>query len=257
VLIVNGEDRNVLRTVARAKTCVETFGFENKVDWRADVIETVNGCWRFRVLRHNKPLTEIQLSIPGRHNVANAMAAMALCFHAGVEPETIAKALSEFRGADRRLSLRGVVDGVTVVDDYAHHPTEIQATLRSAREYFEPRNMYVVFQPHQHSRTRFFLNDFARSFGSADTVIVPDIYFVRDSNSECELIDSIDLVEKIHLNGGDARYEKNFARIVAQLCREVQPGDMVMTMGAGTVWQIADQLLDCLKRTRNGNGKKK
>ncbi len=253
LLVANGEDRNVQRVLARSIAPVETFGFEGNVDWRANILDSRQGCYRFEVWRGNRALTEVALSIPGRHNAANALAAMALCFRAGVEPETIAKALGEFSGAGRRLTCRGHVAGVTVVDDYAHHPTEIQVTLRAARDFYDPRKMYVVFQPHQHSRTRCLLNDFARSFGSADVVIVPDIYFVRDSESERDLVDSIDLVERIHAQGGEARYEKSFERIVMQLCREVRAGDLVITMGAGDVWKMADQLLDCLRRTRSAD----
>ncbi|NLX14458.1 MAG: UDP-N-acetylmuramate--L-alanine ligase [Phycisphaerales bacterium] len=252
LLVVNGEDRNVQRVLAGSVAPVETFGFEGNFNWRANILDSNNGCIRFEVWRGDRVLTEVAMSIPGRHNASNALAAMALCFRAGVEPETIAKALGEFGGAGRRLTLRGSVAGVTVVDDYAHHPTEIQVTLRAARDFYRPRKMFVVFQPHQHSRTRCLLNDFARSFGSADLVIVPDIFFVRDSESERDLIDSIDLVERIHAQGGEARYEKSFERIVMQLGREVREGDLVITMGAGDVWRMADQLLDCLKQTRSG-----
>jgi len=250
VLVVNGEDRDAMRAVQDVGTTVETFGFEGPLDWRAEVLDAPRGCVRFQVLRDGQPLTEVDLSIPGRHNVANALAAMAVCFNANVEPETIARALGEFDGAHRRLTQRGRIAGVTVVDDYAHHPKEIQVTLRAARDFYDPRRLFVVFQPHQHSRTRFLLNDFAMSFGLANVVIVPDIYFVRDSESERDRIDAQDLVERIHLGGGDARYEPSFDRIAAGLCKEVRDGDLVITMGAGNVWQVADNLLDCLAQTR-------
>jgi UDP-N-acetylmuramate--alanine ligase len=168
---------------------------------------------------------------------------MALCFHSGVEPETIAKALGDFRGAGRRLTWRGCVRGVDVVDDYAHHPTELQVTIQAARVYYHPGRLYVVFQPHQHSRTRFLLDDFARSFGAADVVVVPDIYFVRDTQAEKDRIDSRALVDRIRTNGGDARYEPGFAGIVDYLSKVVKAGDVVLTMGAGNVWQVADDLL--------------
>ncbi len=250
LLIVNGADRSAMRAAAGIDATVETFGFEGEVDWRAEILDAARGCFRFRVWRGGRPITRVQLGIPGRHHVANALAAMAVCSHNGVEIGAIAQALARFRGAYRRLTERGQVAGVTVVDDYAHHPTEIQVTLRAAREFYNPRRMFVVFQPHQHSRTRFLLNDFARSFGSADVVIVPDIYFVRDSESERDLIDANALVERITLNGGEARFEPNFGNIVRQLCTEVSPGDLVVTMGAGNVWRIADDLLTCLARTR-------
>ncbi|UCD27968.1 MAG: UDP-N-acetylmuramate--L-alanine ligase [Planctomycetota bacterium] len=252
-LVVNGEDSVSMKAVAGLPQNVEKFGLsgESEVDWEAQILDTNRGCSRFRVLHCGQPLTEVRLAIPGQHNVANALATMAICFRAGVEPETIAQALGEFRGARRRLTLHGIIDGVAVVDDYAHHPNEIKATLRAARDYYRPRKMFVVFQPHQHSRTRFLLNDFAKSFGVADEVIVPDIYFVRDSESERDLIDARDLVERIHQRGGDAQYEPHFANIVSRLCGEVQSGDLVLTMGAGDVWQVADKLLEYLSLTRD------
>ncbi len=250
VLVVNGEDRNAMRAAEGITARVETFGFEEGVTWRAEILDCENGCFRFVVHRDGAAVTEIKLMIPGRHHVANATAATALCIHGGIAPERIAAALGEFTGARRRLTFHGKVDGVSVVDDYGHHPTEIQVTLRAAREYYNPRKMFVVFQPHQHSRTRFLLNDFARSFGSADVVILPEIYFVRDSESERELINSQALVERIHAVGGDARFENSFDAIVAQLCNEVEPGDLVVTMGAGDVHRVADSLLACLRRTR-------
>ena len=250
LIVVNGEDRNAMQAVAGHNIPIETFGFGGNVTWEAQIVGPEKGCPRFRVLRNGKALIEMRLSIPGRHNIANALAATAICFHCGVEPDTITEKLGEFRGAYRRLTERGCVAGITVVDDYGHHPTEIQATLKAAREFYNPENMFVVFQPHQHSRTRFMLNDFARSFTQADVVIVPEIYFVRDSEKERDLVAARDLVERIHCHGGDARHEKSFDKIASQLCHEVRPGDLVITMGAGDVWKIAEGLLKCLARTR-------
>jgi len=251
VLLVNGENRHALQAAQGAKARVETFGFEGGFNWSARILGSQHGCFRFEVLRDGRPLTEVELAIPGRHNVANALAALAICFHSGLEPEAIAQALSQFRGAYRRLTWRGCIGGVNVVDDYAHHPTELQVTIKAAKEYYQPRKLFVVFQPHQHSRTRFMLNDFAGSFSAADVVIVPDIYFVRDTQAERDLVDAKDLVENIRLKGGEARYESSFAKIASVLCKEVQPGDLVITMGAGDVWQIADDLLNRLTKKDN------
>ena len=250
LLVVNADNRESMQVAADAACKVETFGFGDDADWRAHILETAHGRCRFEAWHKGQRIVEVVMAIPGRHHVCNAMAAIAVCSRCGVGPEAMAKAIGKFKGAERRLTERGQVAGVTVVDDYAHHPTEIQVTLKAAREFYAPRRMYVVFQPHQHSRTRFLLNDFARSFGSADTVIVPDIYFVRDSESERELIAATDLVKQIHLNGGEARYEPDFPRIVEQLCAEVRQGDLVVTMGAGNVWRVADDLVACLSRTR-------
>ncbi|GMV98006.1 MAG: UDP-N-acetylmuramate--L-alanine ligase [Phycisphaerae bacterium] len=252
LLVVNGDDRNAMRAVAGLEAPVETFGFGPQADWRAEVTGVERGCFAFRAWWKGREMAVAKLAIPGRHHVANALAAMAVCHRAGVAPAAVVEALGRFRGAGRRLTERGRVAGVTVVDDYGHHPTEIQVTLRAAREFYSPRRLYVVFQPHQHSRTRFLLRDFASSFGSADVVIVPDIYFVRDSESERDLIDAKDLVGAIHLHGGEARYEPDFARIVSMLCAETAEGDLVITMGAGNVNQIADDLVRCLEKTRRG-----
>ncbi|HOJ74657.1 MAG TPA: UDP-N-acetylmuramate--L-alanine ligase [Phycisphaerae bacterium] len=247
LLVVNGDDRNAMRAAADIPAEVQTFGFGGAADWQPRILETVQGRFRFEVLFRGQRVAEIMMGIPGRHNVSNALAAMAVFARCGVDLQAAAEAVGRFRGAQRRLTLRGTEAGVHVVDDYAHHPTEIQVTLKAAREFYTPRKMFVVFQPHQHSRTRFLLNDFARSFSAADVVVVPDIYFVRDSESERELVAATDLVNEIHRNGGEARYEPDFGRIVAMLCDEVQPGDLVITMGAGNVWQIADSLLAELK----------
>jgi UDP-N-acetylmuramate--alanine ligase len=142
--------------------------------------------------------------------------------------------------------VRGEVDGVRVIDDYAHHPTEIRVTLHAARERYNPRKLWCVFQPHQHSRTRFLLADFAQSFADADEVLVPDIYFVRDSERERELVSGQDLVQRLSENGRSARYVQDFGEIAARLARDVQPGDVVMTMGAGNIWRVADELVQRL-----------
>ncbi len=250
LLVVNADDRNAMRAAEGIRAEIQTFGFGPTADWQAKIIEVAKGRARFEASFRGTRVAEVSMGLPGRHNVANALATLAVCIRCGLDPQVAAEAIGRFRGAQRRLTLMGRCAGVTVVDDYAHHPTEIQVTLKAAREFYAPRRMYVVFQPHQHSRTRFLLNDFARSFSAADVVVVPDIYFVRDSESERDLIAATDLVNQIHRNGGEARYEPDFKCIVAMLCREVQADDLVVTMGAGNVWQIADDLLACLQRHR-------
>ena len=148
------------------------------------------------------------------------------------------------------MSLKGSARGVTVVDDYAHHPTEVAVTLKALREQYRPKRLLCVFQPHQHSRTRFLLKDFAQSFGLADEVIVPDIYFVRDSDREKDYISSEDLVAQIRLHGGSAAYHKSFDGIVRRLQETLQPGDLVVTMGAGNIWEVADEAVRWLGEDR-------
>jgi UDP-N-acetylmuramate--alanine ligase len=198
------------------------------------------------------PLGRFSLGLSGRHNVYNSLAVMALAHRCGASWDAIRSGLAEFRGARRRLELRGSAAGVTVADDYAHHPTEIRATLQAARERFNPTRLWCVFQPHQHSRTRFLLEDFARSFELADRVLVPDIYFVRDSEAERERVCADDLVQRIRTNGQKAEHLSGFDEIVAHLQREVRPGDLVLTMGAGDVWKVTDELLSRLRNDLPG-----
>jgi UDP-N-acetylmuramate--alanine ligase len=252
-VLVVCEDDAPGRTIAREATaCVESFGLASKADWRAEALTESRGLGRFELWHGSRRLGDVGMSIPGRHNVTNALAAAALAHHCGCGSEAICQALGEYQGADRRLSLRGQHNGVTVLDDYAHHPTEIAVTVRAARAYYQPRRLWVIFQPHQHSRTRFLLSDFARSFGQADAIVVPNIYFVRDSEAERGRVCADDLVERIRQNGGDAVHLPTFERIVDHLMASIAPGDVVLTMGAGDVWKVADELLGRLGAHRPG-----
>jgi len=241
--VVNGEDRNVAAAVRGAACEVQTFGLREGCMWRATDLQAERGTYRFTVNYTGREFCRISMSLPGLHNVYNALAASALLHHAGLSPEQIAVSLGNFQGTLRRMTLKGSAKGITVIDDYAHHPTEIQVTLRAIRDRFAPKRLVCVFQPHQHSRTRFLLKDFSRSFSSADAVIVPDIYFVRDSAREKDYICSEDLASQIRLQGGQAMYLKTFDLIVAHLKEFLAPGDLVVTMGAGTVWEIADEIV--------------
>lgn len=248
VLVVNGEDTEALAACRGASCEVQTFGFAESCRWRG-VNESVHrGCFSMNVLFDDKPFCKVSMSLPGRHNAYNGLAAVALLHHAGLDRQSIATGLGNFTGTRRRMTLKGQVGGVTVVDDFAHHPTEVIATLRAIREHYEPKRLLCVFQPHQHSRTRFLLKDFARSFTQAQEVIVPDIYFVRDSVREKDYISSQDLVSQIRLNGGTAIYCKTFEQIIQHLKDSLRRGDMVVTMGAGNVWEIADEIICWLGR---------
>jgi UDP-N-acetylmuramate--alanine ligase len=168
---------------------------------------------------------------------------VAACHACGIDPASAANAIGGFTGVDRRMSELGRVNGAIVVDDYGHHPTEIRATLKALREKYQPRRLIVVFQPHQHSRTRVLLEDFATSFALADETIVPDIYFVRDSESEKQRVSAADLVNRINTNGQRARHLCEFPAIVEYLKEELGEGDVVLTMGAGNVWEIGRDLV--------------
>ncbi|NQU75816.1 MAG: UDP-N-acetylmuramate--L-alanine ligase [Planctomycetes bacterium] len=241
--VVNGEDRNVAAASRSAVCEVQTFGTQEGCMWRAVDLQADRGAYSFTVTFAGWPFCRIALSLPGLHNVYNALAACAILHHAALAPRQIASALGSFEGTLRRMTVKAQSRGVTVVDDYAHHPTEIQVTLRALRERFSPKRLVCVFQPHQHSRTRFLLADFSRSFAAADIVIVPDIFFVRDSVREKDYISSKDLAARIRLHGGQAIYLETFEAISSHLKEIVGPGDLVVTMGAGNVWEIADEIV--------------
>jgi len=243
-VIANGEDANVAAALKGINAPVETFGTSEGLTWRAVDIRSVEGCYQFTILRDGLPFTDVSMdNLPGRHQVFNALAATALAHHAGVAPDVISLALSKFAGAARRLFKRGEAGGILILDDYGHHPTEVQVTLRAVREHYPNRKLWVIFQPHQHSRTRFLLDDFAKSFGQADHLLVPDIYFVRDSEAEQNAISSRHLVERVCANNCDAKYLPGHEEIVEYVATHARSGDVVMTMGAGDVWKIADELV--------------
>jgi UDP-N-acetylmuramate--alanine ligase len=243
-LLANSADRAVAAAIAGAHCTVETFGFDRESTWSAANVSATRGCYRFTVLRTGREFARIDLeNLPGRHQIGNALVATALATHAGVVPDTIVRSLGEFSGAERRLTHCGRVRGVDIYDDYGHHPTEIQVTLRAVRERHPGRRLWVIFQPHQHSRTRFLMSDFARSFGAADHVIVPDIYFVRDSGNMRDEVSSSDLVERVRANGGDAIYLPDFESIIAHVRENVRDNDLIVTMGAGDIWKVSDELV--------------
>ena len=255
LIVANQSDKNVGRALRPLNTTadtpdvqVETFGLGPSADWQPKALSYQRGMGRFELVYRGRSLGAVALSLAGEHNVLNALAVAALAHQAGAADEALCAALGGFTGVARRMSCKGTVNGVTVIDDYAHHPTEIQATLRAIAAYHQPRRLWCVFQPHQHSRTRFLLSDFALSFGTADVVLLPDIYFVRDSEQERRQISAAELAERINANGGRARYLGDFDAIAEHLCEQVVAGDVIVTMGAGDVWKLGDEVIRRLSR---------
>jgi len=228
---------------------IETIGFNPAADWHIS-FDTHTRTVR---LRHADQCLSWVNSMPGEHNAVNAATAAALAIMLGAEPQRVAQSLSAFRGLDRRMQLLGqrrTPDGgtVRVYDDYGHHPTEIDATLRALRQFECPEKrggrLICVFQPHQHSRTRFLMEEFATSFENADIVIVPQIYFVRDHQNEKEKVSSADLVDRLRSRGVRAMHLHPFGAIVEQLENLCRSGDLLVVMGAGPVWKVARGFLD-------------
>ncbi|HUZ97133.1 MAG TPA: UDP-N-acetylmuramate--L-alanine ligase [Edaphobacter sp.] len=241
-------DNALLRAVLpRVKRKVYTYGTSEDADFRVQMMEKEEGCHsRFEVNYKGLVMGPFRLHVPGKHNVLNAAAAVAIGVQLGVAPEQIALGLDSFRGVDRRFQVKGVARGVTVVDDYGHHPTEIVATLQAAQECGYGR-VLVLFQPHRFTRTRDLMEDFARSFGDADVVKVLDIYAA--SEEPIAGVDAGALVKSIAAEGATkVEHAESMAAAVEALVREAREGDVVLTLGAGSVSQAAAMILEGLKR---------
>lgn len=243
LIIANGSDANVAKAIEGATVPVETTGIGIGYDWSTRPTGQDQGRHHGEVHYKDKHVATLKLSVAGEHNLLNATQAVAACATCGVDPAKAAEALGSFTGVDRRMTEMGRCNGAVVVDDYGHHPTEIRTTLRAIRDRYLPRRLICVFQPHQHSRTRFLLDDFAKSFADADETVVPDIYFVRDSEAERQSISSAELVSRVTRNGQQARHIADFSAIVAYLKTNVHEGDVVVTMGAGNVWEIGRDIV--------------
>jgi len=194
------------------------------------------------IIDYAKINNNFNLKIPGEHNIKNAQAAMAVAKILGVDSKKAENSLESFEGTWRRFEYKGETkNGVLVYDDYGHHPTEIKATLKGAREFFGGKKIWCVFQPHLYSRTKLLLNDFGKSFGDADEIILADIYAAREPKDEG--INSKMLAEEITKNGGKARYMESFDKITGFLVENAKKGDVIITMGAGDVFKIGENLL--------------
>ncbi len=228
---------------------VYTYGESPEADFRLRVLRAAPGCHAtFEVNTRGLVLGPFHLHVPGRHNLLNATAAVAIGIQLGLTPEAIAKGLGSFRGVDRRFQVRGTARGVTVIDDYGHHPTEVRATLQAARECGYGR-VLVLFQPHRYSRTRDLMADFATAFGDADALQVLDIYAA--SEQPIEGITGETLAEAIRAQGrghGGNRvaYAASVAEAVERLAADAREGDMILTLGAGSVSQAGPLLLERL-----------
>jgi len=267
-VIANGNDANVAKVIsmldARCSTRiqnqvsrikVETFGLDENCNFYAKNISLNDGLYAFDVYHNGKLLGATRISVPGTHNILNALAVVAMAVSAGLEHSTgrltaeqVLELLPGFTGIERRLMLKGQFGEITVIDDYAHHPTEIRASLAAIRQRYRPRRIWCVFQPHQYSRTRFLLDDFAESFKLADITIVPEIYFVRDSQSAQKEVNAQILVGRMRANGTEALFIDGFGAICDYLESNVTAGDVVVTMGAGDIWKVADEYIPRLRR---------
>lgn len=247
-LLVACWDNPAARTLGEARAAqgapVAFYGLRGEVTWTVrDLHSDPSGGPNFVVVRQGTALGEVRLRVPGIHNALNALAALAVTDSLGVPFAAARSILGGFRGVARRFEVKGETEGVTVVDDYAHHPTEIQATLAAARQRFPGRSIWAVWQPHTYSRTKALLEEFTRAFDRADHVLVLPIYAARESDPLG--ISSADVVAgMLH---PDARLVGSREEAVAVLGTEVRPGDVVLTLGAGDGDQVGEWLLIALR----------
>jgi len=238
-------DENVQSILPSVRRRIITYGRSAQADLEAADIRSAPCGSDFRVRHHAADLGEFHLGIPGEHNVLNALAAIAVALELKVPADEIRAGLATFTGVDRRLQTRGKERGITVIDDYGHHPTEIRATLAAAR-LGGYRRLLVIFQPHRYTRTFHLMDEFARSFMQADRLFVLDIYAA--SEKPIEGVTSESLVDRIRQFGHrSAEYAGTIPRAVSAVLAAVEPGDAVLTLGAGNVWQAGDQILAALR----------
>lgn len=242
-LVINGGIAGLEELIKDVPADVVTFGLEeSKSNYTTKNLSYDSmACANFELVHNCKKITHINLCVPGEHNVLNALAAAAIALERGIAPEFVKKGLESFRGTHRRFEKKGMLNGVAIIDDYAHHPQEIEATLAAAKA-CRHNKIWCIFQPHTYTRTKALLDDFARALAKADEIILADIYAARETDTLG--ISSKDLARKIEEQGASVHYLGNFDEIEKYALEHCQEGDILITMGAGDVVKIGEDLLE-------------
>ena len=241
------DDPNVQAVIPSVKRRRITYGLSAQADVSANYVKFDNNFGStFEVWRGSDVLGEVSLPVPGRHNVYNALAAIAVALELGIEFEKVVAAFNDFSNADRRFQFKGEANGVTVVDDYGHHPTEVQATLAAAKYGSGLRRTVVLFQPHRYTRTGDLMEDFARSFNNADILFITDIYAA--SEEPIENVTAEILCDKIRQFGHkNVHYVGALEGAAEKVAAELKEEDLCITLGAGSVSRASDQILEILR----------
>lgn len=241
-ILIISSDIEHYEELAEGLACrVITVGMDKKSDYSASKIcYDEFACPTFTLCESGEPTQEVSLSVPGEHNVHNALAAIAAAKVLGVPGKALLKGLKGYTGTNRRFEKKGVVGGVTIIDDYAHHPQEIAATLKAAKNY-PHKKLWCVFQPHTYTRTKAFLEEFAQALSMADEVVLADIYAARETDNLG--ISSRDIAGRIEQMGTKANYFPTFDEIETFILENCSGGDLLITMGAGDIVKVGDRLL--------------
>lgn len=221
-----------------------TYGFSSQASWHARDVQSSAGATDFEVIHDGESLGRFHLPMVGEHNILNSLAALAVADEMGVTAEQLREGLATFEGVQRRFTIRGEASGITVVDDYGHHPTEIQAVLEGARHAYD-RRIVAIFQPHRYTRTRDCIDGFAVAFNEADKVVVTDVYAAGEA--PIEGYDAARVVDAIRGHGHrDVTRVGDLGQVAGHLEKELKDGDLVITFGAGDVWKVGLDLLELL-----------
>lgn len=239
-LICNAEDDRVQNIMAKINCNVCSFGIEKGNIVAKNIVYNKKGCPSFEVYFNGTLLGNIDLNVPGNHNLSNSLASIGVGLSLNIPFESIKAGLFEFHGTHRRFEIKGEKDGVTVIDDYAHHPTEIKAALRAAKNY-PHKKTYCVFQPHTYTRTITLFSEFSEAFSDVDELILADIYAAREADTG--IVSSDMLGEKIRENGVSCVNFHDFKSIVNYLKDKLVPGDLLLTVGAGDVNEVGEMYL--------------
>jgi UDP-N-acetylmuramate--alanine ligase len=235
------------RALAGASCRTALFDVEASADWQAEITGSALGRYHFKLTNHGRCLGHVALTVPGRHQVFNAVAAAALAAEAGAGARHITRGLSQYAGLKRRLEIVGIRNDIVLVDDYSHHPTQIAATLDAVQEVYPGRRIWCIFQPHQSSRTLMLMDDFAVSLSEADCLAVTEIYQAREPADESALTLAMELAARVRARRGMVLTQHATNDILEQVLDDLTPGDVLLTLGAGDVRKICDVVAERLR----------
>lgn len=249
LVLAKADCQATLAAIQELHCTSESFGFA-AATWQATDLRERHGFYSFQIRCQERLVTDVKLHIPGKHNVLNALAASALASHCGASATAIRAGLERFAGLRRRLQLLGEVRQIAILDDYAHHPTAVAATLATIRQMYPQRRVWCVFEPHQASRTRHLLDEFAASLQNADKIILSEIYRAREESAAVDDISAADLAARVRALGADVVHLACAAEIHDHLKQSLRGGDVLVTMGAGDIGRVAHELGQRLRTYR-------